>query len=433
MKVGDKIDDYLLIKSIPGGGMAYVFEVEKDDCKYVLKTLKEPNDELLLKRFQREVRLMESVKDVHVIDIVHSNLDGTEPYYIMPLCECSLDDQILKLTDDELLERSIQFCEGINAIHRAEITHRDINPKNALIIGGVVKITDLGLGRFENRDSTTITQIRDAWGTPGYCPPEFRHTKGSFLEGSVQSDIFMIGKSLYRILGHGADPLNMKLSKVPPVIGLIIDKCTEDEPKNRYENVGKIIDELNKIKIANQQFEMVPKSFDETLKSYGKIRNSGFAADVYRYLCLIGKDNKDMAKSLKMLTEGDLRYVFLQKKEELSSFVDYFDESIRNCVSWIQFDDIDDFVKTASVLIPLCDNMLDKQKMLEFCIDYAHNYTRWPAMAKVGEILEGLSENEIKNMYPFLMTKKEELKDFSKCFGEKIKLHRSVEALIKGR
>lgn len=159
MKIGDSINGYLIKEYIPGAGMAQVFKVEKNGQSYVLKSVQNATDESEVKRFKREIRLMQSIKDQHVIEVIESDLSAAEPYYIMPLCECSLKAKAQNMADDqERLDYSIQFCEGIAAIHQAGITHRDIKPANALVDNGVVKITDLGLGRFDNRDSTTLTE-----------------------------------------------------------------------------------------------------------------------------------------------------------------------------------------------------------------------------------------------------------------------------------
>ena len=86
------IDGYQLIKEFPGGGMASVYVVKKDGRSYALKTPKSGSPEEYRRRFLLEVRLMESIRDEHVLSILDSNFDTIEPYYIMPLCDSSLED-----------------------------------------------------------------------------------------------------------------------------------------------------------------------------------------------------------------------------------------------------------------------------------------------------------------------------------------------------
>lgn len=70
-----------------------------------------------------------------------------------------------------------------------------------MIDKGVVKVADFGLSRFVNRDTTTITQTGTSAGTAGYMPPEF--INGQFKDGTVESDIYMVGKTLYYLFSCG--------------------------------------------------------------------------------------------------------------------------------------------------------------------------------------------------------------------------------------
>ena len=71
--------DYTFEKEILGGGMASVFVVSKDGEKYALKTPKADASDEYIKRFFREVRMMQSVDNEHVLPILESNFDGDTP------------------------------------------------------------------------------------------------------------------------------------------------------------------------------------------------------------------------------------------------------------------------------------------------------------------------------------------------------------------
>ena len=191
-----KDSDYIFEKEIPGGGMASVFVVSKDGERYALKTPKADASEEYIKRFLREVRMMQSVDNEHVLPILGSSLDGDAPYYIMPLCECSLADKVESLSPQERVTACIDLARGIYAVHQAGMRHRDIKPENALYLHGVLKISDLGLGRFVDRDTTTMTTTMEAMGTLGYIPPEYYTSPQTFRSGTVEGDIFMLGKSM---------------------------------------------------------------------------------------------------------------------------------------------------------------------------------------------------------------------------------------------
>lgn len=71
-----------------------------------------------------------------------------------------------------------------------------------------MKVSDFGLSRFENRDTTTITSSSLAAGTRGYMPPEFQN--GGFKEGTVGADIYIIGKTLYYVFSSAKDVSNIR-------------------------------------------------------------------------------------------------------------------------------------------------------------------------------------------------------------------------------
>ena len=125
MKVGDIVDGYCLISEIKGGGMSQVFVVEKDKSRYALKTPKAGAPDEFIKRFVREVRIMNQIDNDHVLKIIECNTTAVEPYYIMPLCESTLDNEIPRMNHTERLQVCKEFTIGINAIHSMGIRHRD--------------------------------------------------------------------------------------------------------------------------------------------------------------------------------------------------------------------------------------------------------------------------------------------------------------------
>ncbi len=427
MQVGDKVDGYALIEKIPGGGMADVYIVNKDDKQYALKTLKNNATTDEVKRFKREIRMLNNITDDNVIEVIDSNLDCASPYYVMPLCDNSLHNLCATMSEEDKIENSIQFCKGIQAIHMNGITHRDIKPQNALLLSDVVKISDLGLGRFEKRDSTTITT--SPWGTEGYYPPEYLADIDCFKRGSVAGDIFMIGKSLYYIFSGGLDPRNLEFDRVHPFVAAIISECTKSDPYKRCDSVAYIIAKLEQYKIAYIFQQKSPMSLEEIIKKHGKSRNAEYCEDVFEHLCFIGTDNITMANSLSKLTSDDLRLIFQHHASGIDTFVLYFDKSIRNNERWIQCEDVESFTRLARIIMPLCSNAYSKQLLLALSIEYATSFNRWNAMTTVGYILNELSSEDICDLTPLLLENKILLKEMSSCFKCSIPFY--ISSLIR--
>lgn len=161
MKIGDIINGYKVVDYVGAGGMGTVYHVSKEGKDYALKNCRTDDKELVL-RFKREVRLMKSINDSNVLNVIDEDLDAIPPYFIMNLCDKSLEDIVeLGITEEERFDYVIQLCSGIKVLHDKGIIHRDIKLSNALLQGKLLKVSDLGLGKFIVRDSATLTPTND--------------------------------------------------------------------------------------------------------------------------------------------------------------------------------------------------------------------------------------------------------------------------------
>lgn len=244
MKIGDVIGNYEILDHIDSGGMGHVYTVIKDGKHYALKTCRDKDQEYL-KRFKREVRLMKSLTNSNVVEIIDDNLDCDDPYFVMTLCDNSLEEAVeLGLTEEDQFKYVLQLCTGIKSLHEGGIIHRDIKPSNALILNNEIKVADLGLGKFIDRDSTILTSTRDTtMGTFDYIAPEI-YDQGKGRDADERSDIYSIGKLIYFVFSEGESPLFVNATKVKADIYSVIYRCTKDEPNDRYQKVSEIINDL---------------------------------------------------------------------------------------------------------------------------------------------------------------------------------------------
>ena len=122
---------------------------------------------------------------------------------------------------------------------------------------GQIKITDFGIAMALN--STQLTQSNSVMGSVHYLPPEQAAGKGS----TIKSDIYSMGIIFYELLTgklpfkgdnaveialkHMRDPLpNIREDNesIPQSIENIILKATAKNPKNRYDDVRSMHDDL---------------------------------------------------------------------------------------------------------------------------------------------------------------------------------------------
>ena len=161
--------------------------------------------------------------------------------------------------------RMIRFiCEPIQAIHDAGIVHRDLKPSNVLVTpSGIPKVTDFGVAKSFHQSNMTLTG--QVLGTPSYMSPEV--AGGSSKDSDSRTDIFSLGVILYEFLaarlpfqGEATMKLLQQICDVdPPQIHLldlpwdvplelsrICMKCLEKDPRDRYQSVRELAEDLGR-------------------------------------------------------------------------------------------------------------------------------------------------------------------------------------------
>jgi len=242
--VGDILGDrYEVLEEIGQGGMGTVLKAHdtSGEREVALKYC-HLRESLHLRRFRREVRIMQGISHPNVVPILDAGLDGEPPYFVMPFADHTVRSILAVLKADEMKALSIftEICKGLQAMHGAGAVHRDLKPDNVLVFGEAIKVSDLGLAKQEERETTILTETIAVIGTQMYLAPEQRMPGGS-RDADHRTDIYQLGKTLYEML-TGSYPGLMDLGSVPPGLTHIIRKATENHPDNRYQSVGELLD-----------------------------------------------------------------------------------------------------------------------------------------------------------------------------------------------
>ncbi len=371
-----------------------------------MKTVLPDADQEKIERFRRETRMLATVKDENVIELVDSDLSAPQPFYIMPFCTESLIDRVVAgISSEDSLVACIEFCKGIQAIHHSGICHRDIKPDNALYYNGVLKITDLGGGRFESRDTATLTRYGQMIYTDGYYPPEYRSDPDAFRKGTRQGDIYMIGKSLYYVLSKGGDVSAVDMAVLEPDVAPIVERCLKSSLNERYDSVDEIIRELNAVQIFRKQLQQMPKSLDEILNEQPPLRYD----DMYNLLLSESSDERCLHKLLVRLDDKTLTSLFRSKSSLLGIYIGIFNQTLRNPKGRIQFEHVEVYVNAIKVMFQVCSTSHHKQVLLDLAFDLAIQNNRYPAMLIIGDILSDLTDLEARSLGVFFIRRKDDI------------------------
>lgn len=257
---------YEIIKSIGEGGMANVYLARDTflDRKVAVKVLRGDlsNDEKFIRRFQREAYAASTLSHPNVVEMYDVGEDNGVYYIVMEYIDGRTLKQLLKkrgsLTPPEVVDIMLQLTDGIAHAHDMYIIHRDLKPQNIMISDdGKIKITDFGIAMALN--STQVTQTNSVMGSVHYLPPEQASGKGS----TIKSDIYSMGIMLFELLtgklpfkGENAVEIALKHMKddipsirkinstIPQSLENIIKKSTAKNPKNRYDDVREMYNDL---------------------------------------------------------------------------------------------------------------------------------------------------------------------------------------------
>ena len=303
---GQKINDrYEIIRILGEGGMANVYLANDTilNRKVAVKVLRGDlaNDEKFVRRFQREALSASSLNHPNIVEIYDVGEDDGNFYIVTEYIDGKNLKQLIKrrtkLTLPEVIDIMKQLTDGIASAHDSFIIHRDIKPQNMLILdNGLVKITDFGIAVALN--STQLTQTNSVMGSVHYLPPEQAAGKGA----TFKSDIYSLGILMYELVtgslpfkGENAVEIALKQMKepipsvrefdpsIPQSVENIILKACAKNPKNRYENVRDMHNDLcncldesmanvDKIEYEYKEYEISTKKIKEVEKEEEDIK-----------------------------------------------------------------------------------------------------------------------------------------------------------------
>lgn len=264
---GQKINErYEIIKSIGEGGMANVYLAEDTILKrkVAIKVLRGDleNNEKFIRRFQREAKSVSDLSHPNIVEVYDVGEEEGQHYIVMEYIDGRTLKQLTQkrgaLTVPEVVDIMTQLTDGLSAAHEAYIIHRDIKPQNIMILdNGMVKITDFGIAMTLN--ATQLTQTNSVMGSVHYLPPE----QASGQTATTKSDIYSAGILMYELLtgtvpfkGDNAVEIALKQMKeripsirkqnplIPQSIENIVLKATAKNPKNRYDNIKEMHEDL---------------------------------------------------------------------------------------------------------------------------------------------------------------------------------------------
>jgi serine/threonine-protein kinase len=277
--IGQTLGNYKITHKLGAGGQGTVYKAidQKLGRTVVVKvlpaelTVKETN----LKRFEREARLASSLDHPNICTIFDMDEAGGLHFIAMQYIEGKNVRQLCNgrpLELESALRIAIQVTDALAVAHARGIIHRDIKSGNVMVNdAGQVKILDFGLAKLLDESEamssgihqTELTEIGVPYGTATYAAPE--QARGDKVD--TRADIFSTGVLLYEMLTgtwpfRGKSTIDVRHAVIhdpakplsearpgpaPARLQQILDKTMQKDPRDRYQKIGELRDELRKI------------------------------------------------------------------------------------------------------------------------------------------------------------------------------------------
>jgi serine/threonine protein kinase len=392
---GDLIDRrYRVRRGIGRGGMGSVVEVEDQVTGRALALKYCRLGGHWLRRFAREVRLMERVRHPHVVPVLDSNLESDHPYFVMPLAVGSLEDELERIVGDEddALDVFRKVCLGVRAIHDRGIVHRDIKPANVLrLASGRVVVSDLGVAKLETRDSTVLTRTRAVVGTLGFLAPEQFLPAGS-RRADARTDIYQLGKLLYRLL-TGRSPALIEPDAVPKGLSHIIARATNVNPSDRYRDLDELLDALRYYTLARDPGRNAREALESlVLEAEALLKRREFrTGNIREILGLLVPDGRWEASAIierfDRLPDGLLPVLAGEFPNEFLPVLRAYGEEVRSRVAGFPFRYADQLARRMRSVFQSTDRPTLKVEALQITLIAAVELNRFAAMHVFNRLL----------------------------------------------
>src|SRR5713101_2524482 len=277
--IGQTLGNYKITHKLGAGGQGTVYKATdlKLGRTVVVKvlpaelTVKETN----LKRFEREARLASSLDHPNICTIFDMDEAEGLHFIAMQYVEGKNVRQLVNgrpLELESALRIAIQVTDALAVAHARGIIHRDVKSGNVMVTdSGQVKILDFGLAKLLDESEaassgihqTELTEVGVPYGTATYAAPE--QARGDKVD--ARADIFSTGVLLYEMLTgtwpfRGKSTVDVRHAVIydqpkplsearpgllPARLQHILDKTMQKDPRDRYQKIGELGDELRRV------------------------------------------------------------------------------------------------------------------------------------------------------------------------------------------
>jgi tRNA A-37 threonylcarbamoyl transferase component Bud32 len=347
---GTELFGYRVLEFVGEGGWAYVYKAQHPKLPKVvaIKQLKPESaaDEGALQRFLREANIVARLNHPNVVtiyDLKHDEESGLHYIFTEFAEKGSLADRLERspgaLSIDEVVHLAIGICDGLEAVHRLGVVHRDVKPSNVLLfdIGqsrDAPKLSDFGIAKAPPVDITRASTMDTAkasaievdtstgsgvYGTLYYISPEQLDQAGV----DQRSDLYSLGIMLYQLLtgqvpfsgevqevfwAHmyvSPKPLRELRPDIPEMLERAVLRALAKKREERYQSAADMREALQAIEDVNvrRQRERKFRLWLEQAEAHLRGRRWGEAIAAFAQADMLEPDRERVREGLRKARE----------------------------------------------------------------------------------------------------------------------------------
>jgi DNA-directed RNA polymerase subunit RPC12/RpoP len=274
-----QIVGYWVLKSLGSGGVGEVLKGWHPQTGRIvaIKRMhsKVSTEERMVRRFRREIAIMETLSHPNVVRLYESGILDGVPVFVSEfvpggdLTQFIGDEGRSLLPPTEIVSLIAESLVGLEYFHRQGYVHRDLKPENILLARKdgqrIPKIADFGFARSFEKHGGTVTRTGEFAGTWMYMPPEqitdFKHARPPldvYAMGATtyvllsgwwplpdfpsfsavqQGRLGILKRSIPQMILHDRRvPLEERRPDLPRALCRVVDKAIAMEARNRYQS-----------------------------------------------------------------------------------------------------------------------------------------------------------------------------------------------------
>jgi serine/threonine-protein kinase len=199
-----QIGRYVVESLVGAGGMGQIYKAHDPDIRRTVaiklistRLMSSVDRSEYIRRFRREAEAAARCAHPNIVSIYDYATHEGQPFLAMEFVHGMSVRQMIEgspMAVPDAIRVMLQVLDALTSAHEQGVIHQDVKPANILLTAQMhAKVTDFGISRFANADTTSISS---SMGTPSYMAPE-QCTGGAV---DHRADLFAAGATLFEMV-----------------------------------------------------------------------------------------------------------------------------------------------------------------------------------------------------------------------------------------